>query len=229
MLAKNLQTEFKKRGPWVTRFVIDGRAYGGRFDALKDGRLSQFFRQFPEAHTILELGSLEGGHTIGLAKFPGVQRVLGLEGRQANLDRARFVQTLLGVPQVDFVLENLETVDLSRFGKFDAVFCVGVLYHLPRPWELIAQIAQVSPHLFIWTHYAADKKADKTIVEFRGMEYRESGLRDPLSGLSPSSFWPTLEALTEMLTKHGFTTIRLIENNPSHPHGPAVTVAAVAG
>jgi len=229
MLARNLQGEFKKRGPWVTKFVIGGRAYGGRFDALNDVRLPQFFGQFPEAHAILELGSLEGGHTIGLAKLRGVQRVLGLEGRQANLDRARFVQTLLGVTRVDFVLENLETVDLSHFGKFDAVFCVGLLYHLPRPWELIAQIARVSPPLFIWTHYAADKKANKTINGFRGMEYRESGLRDPLSGLSPNSFWPTLEALTEMLTKHGFTTIRLIENNPSHPHGSAVTLAAVAG
>lgn len=229
MLAKNLQEEFKKRGPWVTKFVISGRAYGGKFDALNDVRLSQFFREFPEAHTLLELGSLEGGHTFGLAKFPGVQRVLGLEGRQANLDRARFVQTLLGVTQVDFVLENLETVDLSRYGRFDAVFCVGLLYHLPRPWELIAQIARVSPHLFVWTHYAAGKKAKRTLNGFQGLKYRESGLGDPLSGLSPSSFWPTLEALAEMLTKQGFMAIRLIENNPSHPHGPAVTLAAVAG
>ena len=36
MASENLQAEFKKRGPWITRFVVDGQAYGGKFDALND-------------------------------------------------------------------------------------------------------------------------------------------------------------------------------------------------
>ena len=39
------------------------------------------------ARTILELGSLEGGHTWGLATRPGVRKIFALEGRAANVRR----------------------------------------------------------------------------------------------------------------------------------------------
>ncbi len=45
--------------------MIDGVPYGGSFDAVNDPRLDLFFAAFPTPESILELGSLEGGHTIG--------------------------------------------------------------------------------------------------------------------------------------------------------------------
>ncbi|HNG31197.1 MAG TPA: hypothetical protein PK012_15860 [Blastocatellia bacterium] len=68
MTPTEIEREFAALQPWITKFVIEGRAYGGQFDALQDGRLTQFRQCFPSAQEILELGSLEGGHTIGLAR-----------------------------------------------------------------------------------------------------------------------------------------------------------------
>lgn len=219
--------EFDRRQPWVTKFTINGAAYGGAFDAMNDARLAQFHEHFPNVKTILELGSLEGGHSFGLARNTNVQRIVALEGRPFNIERAQFVQKLLGVDKVTFVEANLEETDLAAHGQFDAVFCAGLLYHLPEPWKLIAQCARVSPGLFIWTHYAAD---DNTVEVngYQGKWYQESGLRDPLSGMSKESFWPTLAFLKTMLSQHGYDKVHVIEDDPKHPHGPATTLAATA-
>jgi SAM-dependent methyltransferase len=221
-----LREGFRERGPWVTKFVIDGVEYGGGFNAMQDTRLEQFFGAFPDAAEIMELGSLEGGHTFGLARRPSVRRVLGIEGRQESVDKAEFVRQALGVTNAEFVTANLEETDLATFGRFDAVFCSGLLYHLPRPWELIEQISRVSPNLFVWTHYVADDEADTEVHGLRGWYYKEHGLADPLSGMSPDSFWPTLGGLQDMLKEYGYGTIHLIEDDPDHPQGPAITLAA---
>ena len=218
--------EFERRKPWVTKFWIDGRDYGGHFDAMNDGRISQFFHYFPNASTILELGALEGGHSFGLANQPTVKRVVAAEGRPSNIERALFVQGLIGTHKVEFVEANLEDFDILAFGNFDAVFCSGLLYHLPEPWTLIERCAQVSPNLFIWTHYAGENEVEKIVHGFRGKWHGEGGLRDPLSGLSKKSFWPTLGSLINMLTRNGYRTVHIIGNELEHPNGLVVTLAA---
>lgn len=82
--------EFERRKPWVTKFQIKGRDYGGSFDAVNDGRISQFFQYFPNVSTILELGALEGGHSFGLASRTVVKRVTAAEGRSSNIQKALF-------------------------------------------------------------------------------------------------------------------------------------------
>jgi len=222
----DLAYEFERRKPWVTKFRLHGVEYGGQFDALNDDRISQFFQYFPQAATILELGALEGGHSFALANRPTVERVVAAEGRSSNIDKALFVQRLLNSDKVKFVQANLENFELSPLGNFDAVFCSGLLYHLPEPWKLIEQCAGVSPNLFIWTHYAGENEAQETLQGLRGKWHQEGGLLDPLSGLSKRSFWPTLGSLVSMLTANGFRTIHLIGNELTHVNGFAVTLAA---
>jgi len=171
----DLRTEFAKRGPWVTHYVIDGVESGGSFRALEDERIAQFFKSFSDVRTILELGSLEGGHTIALARRPGVERVLGIEARASNIARARFAQELLRIDNLDFVEADLEKADLVSFGKFDAVLCSGLLYHLPEPWKLVSQFASVAPRVFIWTHYAEENSSNLTLNGLKGREYLEGG------------------------------------------------------
>jgi hypothetical protein len=221
----DLKTEFEKRGPWITHFEVDGIKSGGTFPALEDERIAQFFQAFPDVRTILELGSLEGGHTFALARHHGVERVLGIEARKSNIERAQFIQYLLPVDNVKFVQADLEKTKLNELGRFDAIFCSGLLYHLPEPWRLIADMACIAPRLFIWTQYA-DESAREMRQNFRGREFVESGIDEPLSGMSPKSFWLTLESLKSALTSAGFDSIEIVRDDPGHPNGPAVTLAA---
>lgn len=221
----DLQKEFESRGPWVTSYTINDRVYGGRYDASTDVRLRQFAQQFPRARRILELGCLEGGHSFALAALPGVEQVVAIEGRRANVDRARFVQSQVGAPNIEFIHANLEDYDLTVLDDFDAVFCVGLLYHLPAPWELMEQMARVSPAAFLWTHFAEPHRAKSVRGGYPGWVYREWGFAfEPLSGLSPSSFWPTREALFQMLTASGFPHHTIVDDQTFHPHGPALTL-----
>ncbi|MFC1979662.1 class I SAM-dependent methyltransferase [Chloroflexota bacterium] len=218
-----LEQEFVKRGPWVTQYTIDGKTYGGKLSFDEDVRIRQFFDNFPEVHSILDLGSLEGGQTFQLAKHPGV-RVLGVEGRQSNIDRAEFVQRLLGIKNVKFVLADLEKCDMSKFGRFDCVFCSGILYHLPEPWKLIEGIRTVTNKLFIWSHYAADDKANEVRHGFRGWWYQEFGIKDPMSGLSPRSFWLTFQSLQDMFKQYGFIRLKILQDYPQAQPGPCTTL-----
>lgn len=218
---------FQRRAPWVTRFMIDGQAYGGAFDPAADPRIPQFYAAFPTVRTILELGCLEGGQTFQLAARPGVS-VTAVDARRFNLEKARYVAGLLGVRNVRFVQANLEQRPLSAFGQFDAVFCSGVLYHLPRPWELLDGFRAAAPRVFIWTQYADEAKVTETREGFPGHWYQEHGPTDALSGMSPKSFWITLPSLLERLRRNGFTAHQVLEDNRAHPNGPSVTLAAWA-
>lgn len=225
-----MNTELAKRfntlAPWVTKFVIDGVAYGGSFDALRDGRITQLFTAFPKVKTILELGSLEGGHTLALARHPGVTRVVGLEGRSVNRAKARFVAELFKAESISFRLADLEEEDLTALGSFDAVCAIGVLYHLREPWRLLTQLARISPRLFLWTHVVPDDQADQVIQGYRGRWWAEGGPNDPLSGLSDVAFRPTKSSLLAMLDDAGWKKTSLIAEEADHRFGPTVTLAA---
>ena len=225
-MKADLTSEFAKLAPWIFKFRIDGKDYGGEISALGDPRVEQFFRFAPTAETILELGALEGAHTFMLAEHRGVKRVLALEGRERNLRKARLIQDLLHVRNAEFAQANLEGSDLSAFGKFDAVFCSGLLYHLPKPWKLIERLPPIAPSLFIWTHYAPDAEAEVISNGLRGKIYVEGGSEEPLSGMSPTSTWLTLGSLITALTRSGFGSVHVIHNDLTHANGPAVVIGA---
>jgi SAM-dependent methyltransferase len=222
----DLGAEFEKLKPWITKFHLEGADYGGNFDAMNDARITQFFEIFPDVENIIELGSLEGGHSFALARNPSVKRVAAIEGREKNIEKAKLVQKILGDKKVEFVQGDIEKLDFGQFGKFDAVFCSGLLYHLPKPWELIPKLAAISPNIFIWTQISEEAKAKKMREGWRGRFYREGGFFDPLSGLSKKSFWLSLGSLVGLLTENDFRETKIFEHNLAHPNGVAVTLAA---
>jgi hypothetical protein len=224
--SRDPAANFAELGPWIYQFRIDGRDYGGGISALGDKRLERFFAYAPNAETILELGALEGAHTFIMAQRPGIKRVVALEGREANLCKARFVQDLLQIRNIEFAQANLEHSDLGAFGKFDAVFCCGLLYHLPEPWKLIEQCPAIAPVLFIWTQYAAENEAHDVGRGLRGKIHVEGGPDEPLSGMSATATWLTLDSLRALLVASGYGSVEVIDDNPGHANGPAVTIGA---
>jgi 2-polyprenyl-3-methyl-5-hydroxy-6-metoxy-1,4-benzoquinol methylase len=208
---------FARRGPWTTGFRINGQLYGGRVAADADPRLVLFDRAFPDARSVLEIGSLEGGHAFALAQR-GL-RVTAVEGRTANISKTRWVQQVLGARSVQVRQADLEQKAARTFGVFDVLFCSGVLHDLPSPAVLLNQLADSADGLFLWTHYA---RPDLVTGE-RGDRPVHAGAR---RDLSPASRWVTLENLIAKLRDLGFPRVWILDDFPEHPDGPCVTLAA---
>jgi SAM-dependent methyltransferase len=202
---------FAELEPWRTRFEIEGEPYGGDLDYTGDRRVAAFFDWFGSPRTILELSSFEGAHTLQLAAPPTTGRVLGIEGRKENVERARLVEELLGRGNAEFAVDDLEAVDLTAYGRFDATFCAGLLYHLVSPWRLLGEIARVSDRLFLDTHYWTGP--DTVEVDgYVGGWFEEGGYEDPLSGLDRRSFWLTRPSLLKALTESGWAVQELVDH-----------------
>ena len=225
-VEEEITNEFAKLAPWIFQFRIRGADYGGAISARGDIRLEQFFRFAPGVQSIIELGALEGAQTSVLAQHPGVKRVTAIEGRKTNLRKARLVQDYLRMDNVEFTEANLESADLTVYGTFDAVFCCGLLYHLPEPWKLLQQLPAVAPILFLWTVYAPENEAQPLPNGMQGRLHMEGGPDEPLSGLSPTATWLTLECLLALLNTYGYEHVEVIDNNPTDVNGPTVSIGA---
>jgi hypothetical protein len=155
-----------------------------------------------------------------------VSSVVAVEGKAANVEKARFVQGIKGIKNITFVQGDLRTLELSQFAHVDAIFCSGILYHLPEPWNLIEQCAPLAPALFLWTHYCPDESAIETVNGYRVARFDEGDLAAPLAGLQMESLWLTLGGLVSLLTNSGYEEVRVLGLQRT-PAGPAATIIAL--
>jgi len=189
--------------PWWFQFEADGETFGG--EVPRDtSRTATFFEwveklQLP-VRTILELGSHEGNHTLQLASHPGVEKVVGLEGRSDNIARANFVKAAFDLPSIEFHEHNLEHFDPADWPRFDAVFCSGLLYHLPNPWELLPKIARLARHCVLvdtlyseWPRDLVERTAGQWCNEPTGA----------LAGFSERSFLLSFKSIAMLMMEHG--------------------------
>lgn len=198
--------EFRERvqalDPWWFQFELGAHPFGGRVprDTNKVDCFFEWASRLGPVETILELGAHEANHSLQLASRPGVRRVVALEGREDNVRRARLVLEAFGATNVDLRHHDVEQFEPAELGRFDAVFCAGLLYHLREPWVLIGKLAGLCRFLFLDTHYAAT--AEASVGPYGGRWHGEG--TDPLSGLSARSFWLTFKDLLVLLMENGF-------------------------
>lgn len=206
---------FRVRRPWVTKFWLADYQFGGDYDATHDSRIKLCREKFPEVKTVLELGSFEGGHTVALARW--AEHVTGVEGRQKNAEKARWILKVHDIENAGIVSGNLEDIRLADLGSFDLCVSIGVLYHMPEPLKLIAAMADAAPNLFLWTHVAKDAERE---------DWHEEGVDWPLAGLSDRAVrLPKTELLAELRAR--YRKVEVLGEETDHKNaGPAITIAA---
>ena len=168
---------------------------------------------------VLDLACLEGMYGLELAR-QGAQ-VVGIEGREANLAKARFVQQTWGLDNIEFVQDDVRNLSPEKYGTFDLVFCLGIYYHLDAPdvFEFMSQVSSVCKRLAIVdTHVSmtAETSHDYQGLEIWGRNYHEfdpdtpQPERDKILWASldnPNSFWLTRPSLFNLMAKVGFTSV----------------------
>ena len=196
----------------------------------------------PRGLRTLELGPHEGFWSILLEKM-GVAENVAIESRPENLARCERVRDLHRLTRTRFVAGDIEALANGRAAldlgaPFDLVFCLGLLYHLPEPARALRWCRSQAPRLFLGTHYVEPGEPGRYLAAnfsdadhhfegrtFRGKTYREGGLADPLSGMSPTSFWPFEADLIAMIRAAGYTRVDVLGKDLAN-RMPHITVLA---
>lgn len=135
-----------------------------------------------EARRVLDVGG-GPGH---LAQF-FVQRgcsVVSTDARPENVERLHELY-----PDLDGRVLDVEIDDAASLGRFDIVFCYGLLYHLENPVRALRNIAAVCDHLILLETMVCDSSRSVFCLED---EYLS--LNQALRGIAhrPSPSWVAL-------------------------------------
>ncbi|MCS6879219.1 MAG: class I SAM-dependent methyltransferase [Geminicoccaceae bacterium] len=236
-------------GSWTAHEIDLGggiSTLGRDFEADKLTRIVQIVADLSgkafEDLRILDLGCLEGGYAVEFARRGA--RVVAIEGRLANFEKARFAKEVLGLDRLELVLADVRELAPERWGRFDVVLCLGLLYHLDAPdcFALVHAMAEVATRLVVIDTYVGIGALEP--FAYRGRTYwgrrvREHDPDDPperrLADLWASldnvwSVWMAKPSLLNLLADAGFSSVFVCEF-PFEPAKPSdrLTLVAVRG
>jgi len=195
-----------------------------------------------EGLRILDLACLEGLYAIEFARHNA--KCVGIEGREANIEKARFTKDVLQLDNLDFFQDDVRNLSVEKYGRFDVVLCLGLLYHLDAPdvFQFIERLSDVCARICIVdTRITLSPTSqysyhDRIYSGWKGEEHdaRESSEAKTAklwaSLDNNQNFWLSRATLYNALSHAGFTTVYEC-NVPAEPHKPPdrITVVAIKG
>jgi cyclopropane fatty-acyl-phospholipid synthase-like methyltransferase len=172
----------------VGRAIFDGPVYV----EARQARLRNLFAHIDPAglagKRVLELGC--GTGELGQAFVEHGATVVSVDARQAHIAelRARY-------PGREAHVADLEAWDPGTLGRFDAILCFGVLYHLATPMDFLAACTRASDTLYLETVVVDSSKPTCLPADEAGDDQAFSR-----RGCRPSPSW-----ITDTLARQGFS------------------------
>jgi len=228
-LKHRQRTVVDKFGPWTAsnihladHFYTIGEHIQG--DEVKLRRILQVVSDTTskslETIRLLDLACHEGIYAIEFARHGA--NVLGVEGRQAHIEKALFAKDALSLSNVDFVQDDVRNLSKDKYGSFDVVLCLGILYHLDAPdvFQFIERIGEVCDDIAVIDTLIAPGPTSSYVYD--GTKYWGNTINE---GHKPSDspedkikrYWASLDNVTSfqlsrtslycMLSRVGFTSV----------------------
>lgn len=253
MTRDQIQAKIAELAPWFYPFDFGGglRAPSSippEVSGIFDTRLEMVSRVV-DAHfgvrlpgiACLDIGCHEGFYSLALAK-QGAGRVVGVDVREDNLRKARFVAEAMGFPQVVYQSANCERLSASQIGQFELTLFLGVLYHLENPMLCLRNLAGLTKELAIVETQVVDEVEGTAewgsrnwTRPFHGVlavidESGEFNTGIQETGSTPVALCPSPQALVFLLKQAGFRKVEMIAPPPGayeqHARGKRVICAA---
>ena len=195
-------------------------------------------------YSVLELGSLEGGHAYML-EHAGAAYVSAIEANTRAYLKCLIAKEILQLERTRFWCGNFIPFLESTDQRFDLIVAAGVLYHMTDPLKLLRLIAGHTDRLYLWTHYFdADAMVNQPNFKhrFQGKEtvmvgetpvvlhhhFYRGGLKEKTycGGIEVSSKWLSSEGIVAALREYGFQQIEFAFETLDHPNGPCMSLVA---
>lgn len=221
------KAEFVSRaGPWTAECIHLGHGIYTFDEPVYDSRLRRCLQIAADVTgkpldtlRVLDLACLEGHYGIEFALHGS--KVVAIEGRDANLAKARFVKDVLSIENIGLYLDDVRNLSEETYGRFDVVLCLGLLYHLDAPdvMEFAERMFNVCDRVLILdTHFSFTAESE---VSWKGNTYSgrvvvehednatEADMENALwySIDNRRAFYFTRPSLFNLLKRVGFTSI----------------------
>jgi SAM-dependent methyltransferase len=167
--------------------------------------LDRFLPELIRSHNIhraLDVGCGFGYFSRYLSGL-GLQ-VTAIDGREDNVREARRRN-----PNVECIVGNVEEVSAASLGRFDLVFCFGLLYHLENPFKALRNLEALTGKIALLETVVAPLSGQATVLYEeptagnQGLEYIAS---------IPSEAW-----FLKSLYRVGFPVVFRTKELPDHP------------
>lgn len=231
---------------WNCSFPPEFAVTAGSLATYQDPRIAWMLEKFGSAanKSVLELGPLEGGHTVMLERAGA--EVDAVEANQLAYLRCLITKEIFGMSRSRIWMGDFVKWLEATEKKYDLIVASGVLYHLNDPLHLIELIARRSDAVYFWTHFMNENymppqdprrqvfAPSPEIQEFHGLKVR-TYLRTYLNADKNANFcggpmdehrWLERDDLLAALGAVGFTHIELNAEEPDHQFGPAISIFA---
>ena len=97
-----------------------------------------------------------------------------MDVRETSLEEAKFILSASGITNVRLTKENLNEPSPALAQQHNAIFCVGLLYHLRQLAEFLARAAQSTGFLWLSTIICAEPEAAVVEGDYRGRLFGEA-------------------------------------------------------
>jgi tRNA (mo5U34)-methyltransferase len=148
----NTQEELDALAPWHYGFTFDGTAVQPKnpVQSMRHAKRRSYFfdpvAPLLAGKRVLDLGSNAGYWSLA-ALEAGASHATGIEARGRHVEQANLVFRLKGIPSDRYDFQVGDVFDISE--RADVVLCLGLLYHVARPVELMEGIADTGAALVV--------------------------------------------------------------------------------
>ena len=208
--------------------------------AMVESAVNKHFGARAREIECLDIGCHEGFYSVAMARH-GMQ-VTGVDAREENLLRARFVAEASGVHNIHYRQGRVENLAQNEGRTYHLTLFLGVLYHVENPMLCLRQVSAVTGELCLIETQVVDEVEGFTewgaqewkrpyngilaLVDERG-EFN-AGNRE--TGVTPMAACPSPKALLFMLREAGFARAEILKPPPGayeqHARGKRVVCAA---
>jgi SAM-dependent methyltransferase len=184
--------------------IFDAEHYA-RLNSSREEALSAVLKKLvPQLNlrTAIDVGC-GAGYFSKFLRSTGFE-ITAVDGRAENVE-----ETKRRVPDAKVATVNAEDSRISELGKFDLVFCFGLLYHLENPFQTIRSLYQMTGRLLLveGVTFPGNDVLMGLVDEGRGED----------QGLNFVAFYPTEACLIKMMYRAGFTNVYKFREMPRHP------------
>lgn len=167
--------------------------------------LVEFFGGSLAGKRVLDLGCNAGFWALRAAQAD-CGFVVGVDARQTHIDQASLVFEVNEIPpdRYEFICGDIFSLDYTRFGTFNVVLCLGLIYHISKPMELLELIARVSTDVLVIDTGLSMAEGAYLELGYESNESQANGVGGSLV------FYPTALAMMAMVRQFGYS-VRIVK------------------